>query len=118
MPTTSDDKIVKVFNEKITFNKSEKYLDGSNLEVDKNYLVPCISSGVVVFVGEKENIGNVIIIETEDNSTITYGNILNTSLKLYDYVEKGDFIGEVSDTTLYLSILKDNNYLDITSYLS
>ena len=118
LPTNVDNKIVEVFNEKLTFTKSEKYLDGEKLEVSKNYLVPSISSGVVVFIGDKDDIGKVVVVEGEDKSTITYGNILNTSLKLYDYVEKGNFIGEVNDKELYLSILKDNNYLDIASYLS
>ncbi len=117
LPVKSDN-VVKVFDEKISYSNIEKYLDGANLYVDKNYLVPAILDGVVVFIGEKEGIGKVVIIEQTDKSTITYGNILNTSLKLYDYVEKGSFIGEVNDTKLYLSILKDNNYLDIQTYLS
>ena len=88
------------------------------MEVSKNYLVPALNSGVVVFIGEKDDLGKVIVIEQEDNKTVTYGYILNTSLNLYDYLEKGVFIGEVSDTKLYLSILGDNNYLDLETYLS
>ena len=117
LPTNTEN-VVKVFNEQLSYNKIDNYLDGANLTVDKNYLVPAINSGVVVFIGNKDNLGKVIIIEQTDKTTITYGNILNTSLKLYDYVEKGEFIGEVMDTNLYLSILKDNEYLDITTYLS
>ena len=117
LPTKTDN-VVKVFNEKLNYNKIENYKDGANLYVDENYLVPAIMDGVVVFIGEKDDIGKVIIIEQTDKTTITYGNILNTSLKLYDYVEKGNFIGEVSDTKLYLSVLKDNDYLDIQTYLS
>ena len=118
IPTSKDDNVVDVFNEKIVYDKIENYLDGANLTVSKNYLVPAINSGVVVYIGEKENIGKVIVVEQTDKTTITYGNILNTSLKLYDYIEKGSFVGEVNETTLYLSIVKDNSYLDITSYLS
>ncbi len=118
LPESNTDSVVKVFNEKLSFQKIEKYLDGVNLTVDKNYLVPAINSGVVVFIGDKDNIGKVIVIEQVDKATITYGNILNTSLKLYDYVEKGSFIGEVNDTNLYLSVLKDNEYLNVETYIS
>ncbi len=113
-----NESVVKVFNEKISYTNIEKYQDGEILEVTKNYLVPALNSGVVVFVGEKDDLGKVIVVEQEDNKTVTYGYILNTSLNLYDYIEKGSFIGEVSDTKLYLSILGDNNYLDLETYLS
>ena len=118
LPESNTDSVVKVFNEKLSFQKIEKHLEGANLTVDKNYLVPAVNSGVVVFIGDKEDIGKVVVIEQIDKTTITYGNILNTSLKLYDYVEKGSFIGEVNDTNLYLSILKDNEYLNVETYIS
>ena len=118
LPENSNDNVVKVFNEKINYSKIEKNQDGVLLTVDKNYLVPAINSGVVVFIGDKDNLGKVIVIEQVDKTTITYGNILNTSLKLYDYVEKGSFIGEIKDTNLYLSILKDNEYIDVETYIS
>ena len=118
LPESNTDSVVKVFNEKLSFQKIEKHLEGANLTVDKNYLVPAVNSGVVVFIGDKEDIGKVVVIEQIDKTTITYGNILNTSLKLYDYVEKGSFIGEVNDTNLYLSVLKDNEYLNVETYIS
>lgn len=118
LPTNSEDNIAKVFNEKISFSDIKTYENGSLLTVDKNYLIPAINSGVIVFIGEKDNLGKVIVVEQEDKKTVTYGHILNTSLNLYDYIEKGKFIGEVEDNSLYLSILEDNNYLDIKTYLS
>lgn len=111
-------KVAEVFNEKITFSSKEKYEDGDKLTVTNNYLVPVIQNGVVVFTGEKEGIGKVITIEGEDNSTITYGNIKNTNLKLYDYVNKGMFLGEVDGDTLYITILKNGETVDIETYLS
>lgn len=109
---------IKVFNEKLTYKSKEKYKDGYKLIVDDNYLVPVIESGVVVFIGNKDDYGNVIIIEGEDNTTITYGNIKNTDIKLYDYVNKGKYLGEVSDNALYVLLLKGGKYLDIETYLS
>ena len=110
--------LVKVFNEKLTYSNSEKYIDGYKLTVSNNYLVPVISSGVVVFIGQDDNYGRIVTIEGEDGSTITYGNILNTDVKLYDYISREKFLGEVEGTTLYIVILKDGAYQDIETYLS
>ena len=46
-----------------------------------------------------------------------YGNIKTVNVKLYDYVEKGSMIGEVSDDTLYLVYAKDNKFLNYEDYL-
>ena len=40
----------------------------------------------------------------------------NTSVKLYDYVEKGTLLGEVSNNTLYLVYEKDGKFLDMEEY--
>ena len=112
------DNVIPVFNEKITYLSKEKYQDGYKLMVSNNYLVPVITSGIVVFIGEKDNIGKVITIEGEDNTTITYGNINSTEVKLYDKVEKGKFLGEVNGDTFYLTILKNGEEEDIETYLS
>ena len=117
LPKTNDN-IVKVFNEKLVYKEKEEYLDGYKLKVETNYLVPTIEGGVVVFIGEEEGIGKIIVIEGESGSTITYGNIKNSDIKLYEYVNKGKYLGEVSDEILYIKILKDGEYLDIETYLS
>jgi len=85
--------------------------------VDTNYLVPVIESGLVVFIGEKENYGNVIIIQGMDGVDIWYGNMSTTSVKLYDYIESGDLLGETLTNNLYLVYSKDGNYLDYEEYL-
>ena len=45
-----------------------------------------------------------------------YGNISNTSVKLYDYVKKGDILGEVNDY-LYLVYKKNGNILNYEDYI-
>ena len=114
----SNDNVVSVFNEKLVYKNKESYQNGYKLTVNKNYLVPVIESGVVVYIGEKDGFGNVITIEGENGSTITYSNIKNTDIKLYEYVTKGTYLGEVIDETLYVTVLKDGEYLDIETYLS
>ena len=112
----SVDKIIKetepVFNEKLTFKESEKYENGVKLKVTNNYMVPVMESGVVVFIGEKEKYGNTIIVEQVDGIETFYGNVNINNIKLYDYVEKGELLGETKGDTLYLLFQKDGKYLD------
>ena len=85
--------------------------------MDTNYLVPVLESGIVLFIGEKENYGNVIIIEGVDGVDIWYGNMKTTSVKLYDYVESGDLLGETLNDNLYLVYSKDGKFLNYEDYL-
>lgn len=106
----------KVFKEKLNYNNLSIYHDGVLLDVTDSYLVPSLREGMVVFIGDKEHYGNTVIIEDLDGIYNWYGNINNTSLKLYDYIEEGSYIGEVNNK-LYLVFSKDNKYLDYEEYI-
>lgn len=106
-----------VFNEKLEYSDKSKYLDGVKLTVSNNYLVPTQVNGMVVFIGEKENYGKTVIISGTDGVDIWYSNMKTTSVKLYDYVEKGSLIGETKDTTLYLVYKKDGKVLNYEDYI-
>ena len=106
-----------VFDEKLQYKEKSKYLDGVKLTVSKNYLVPTLESGMVVFIGEKENYGNTIIIQQTDGIDVWYSNIKASSVQLYDYVEKGSLIGETNDTILYLVYKKDGKVLNYEDYI-
>ena len=106
-----------VFNEKLTYENESKYYDGVKLEVDYNYLVPVIEEGMVVYIGEKDNYGKVIIIEGVDGIDIWYGNMEKTTVKLYDYVNSGTYLGTIKNNYLLLAYQKDGKFLDYQSYL-
>lgn len=108
---------ITVFNEKLEYNNESIYHDGVKLEVDNNYLVPIIKEGMVIFIGEKENYGNVVIIEDVDGVDIWYGNMEKITVKLYDYVNAGTYLGTTKDNVLYLAYQKDGNFLDYKEYL-
>jgi len=109
-------KTEKVFNEKLTYKDKEKYKDGVKLKVDTNYLVPIEESGIVVFIGEKEDYGNTVIIQRIDGVDEWYGNIENVNVKLYDYVTKGSLLGE-SNEELFLVYKKDGKVLNYEEYI-
>lgn len=105
------------FEEKLKYTETSKYLDGVKLTVEQNYLVPIQESGLVVFSGEKEGYGNIIIIQQVNGVDMWYGNLSNINVNLYDYVEKGNLLGEVKDTNLYLVYQKDGKYVDYKEYI-
>ena len=100
-----------VFNNKLEYSKKEKYLDGVKLSVDKNYLVPILESGMVVYIGKKEGYGNTVIVQQVNGVDVWYGNINNPNVKLYDYVEKGKLLGDLKNNNLYLVFKKDGKVL-------
>lgn len=108
--------VIPVFSENLIYVNSSGYMDGVELEVGFNYLVPVLYSGIVTFIGEKEGYGNVVIIECENGLTIWYGGINIVNLKMYDYVLSGYSVGEVS-SYLYLVFYKEGKILSYEEYI-
>ncbi|MBE6151866.1 MAG: M23 family metallopeptidase [Firmicutes bacterium] len=106
-----------VFNEALQYEEQHKYLDGVKLVVTENYLVPSLDSGLVVFIGEKENYGNTIIIQQSNGIDVWYSNIDNLAVNMYDYIEQGQLLGEVISNELYLVFKKDGEILDHKKYI-
>lgn len=105
-----------VFNEKISYDSYEPYLEGVSLNVGTDYMVHVINSGLVVFIGDKESYGNTIIIKDSNGVDTWYSNLSNVSVKLYEYVGSGDIIGGCSNN-LYLVFKKDGNVLDFKKFI-
>lgn len=97
-------------------NNSTKYFDGEKFKVSKNLPIGAISSGVIIYIGNKENFNNTIIIQGNDNYNIWYGNIENINYSLYEYVEKGSLIGSSISDEVYLLIEKDGKLYTYDEY--
>lgn len=108
----------EVFEEKLSYSNQSLYKEGVALTVSDHYMIPSLNSGIVVFIGEKENYGNTIIIQQMNGIDAWYGNIDSASVQLYDYVEQGALIGETKDQTLYLAFQKEGNFVDYKEYIN
>lgn len=113
-----EDKTKTVSSEKINYKDTSIYKDGVKMSVSKNYMVPSINSGIVVFIGDKDEYKDLIIVQQLDGVDVWYSNVSNQNLKLYDYVEKGSFIGEVKTDELYLVFKKNGEVIDYKKYIS
>ena len=112
----NDNDTKEVFNENLVYTDKSMYEDGVKLTVKSNYLVKAIDSGIVVFIGDKDKYGKTVIVQQVNGVDVFYGNV-NSSVKMYDYVEKGSLIGEVIDTNLYLAFQKEGNFVDYKEYI-
>ena len=108
---------VMTSSDKLIFTSKESFLNGVSLNVGKNYNVNTLCGGIVVFIGEKEKLGNTIIIQGIDGVDYWYSNIDNLSVKLYDYVEKNTVIGTSNSEYIYLSFVKDGKYMDYEEFI-
>ena len=79
-------------------------------------MVPVIESGIVVFIGDKDDYGKTVIIEQVDGVDTWYGNVDNINVSLYDYVSKGEFLAEANNS-FYMVFQKDGKYLNYKDYI-
>lgn len=105
-----------VSNDKLSYSEIKKENDGYMLTVSSDYMVTAIKSGIVIEQKKNETYGNIIKIQDKNGLNITYGCLEEASVKLYDYVEKGELLGKTNQK-LYLIFEKDGKYLSYEEYL-
>ena len=105
-----------VFNN-ISYTNIENYKNGVKLNVNPNETISVITSGIVVYIGEKEELGNTIIIQGNDGVDIWYSNLTDTNIKVYDYIESGTILGTSNSNEVYLTLLKDGKYMNYEEYI-
>ena len=113
---TIKDDTKKVSNEKITYSSIKEEGDDYLLVVPSNYTLQSIKSGIVIEVKKDDKYKNIVKIQDKSGFNITYKNLSEVEVKLYDYVEKGEILGSTSDK-LYINFEKDGKYLSYEKYL-
>ena len=101
---------------RITYTNVEPFKNGVKLTVGMNEVVNVITSGIVVFIGDKDDLGNTIIIQGNDGVDIWYSNITDSDIKVYDYVEAGSILGTSNSDDIYLTICKDGEFMSYEEY--
>ena len=114
LSSVNNEETAMVFNENIETLK-EKFENGTKIKYSNLTAIKNLESGIVVFVGEKDNLGNTIIIQGIDGYDVWYSNVSNSSIKIYDYIEKDSILGDTEE--LIITISKDGNYIDYDEYI-
>ncbi len=107
-----------VFLDDVSDYKAEKYLNGVKITYEKDEIVKSKTSGLVVFIGDKEDYGKTLIIQGTDGIDIWYGNITDIGVSLYDYVEENKPLGTTINNELFLVKQKDGNYLSFDDLIN
>lgn len=103
-------------NGSIEYTSMAQYNNSTEFTVNKESPVSILKPGIIVYVGEKDDLGNTVIVQGNDGVDIWYSNILVSEYSLYDYVTKNDIIGTTNDNHLYITINKDGTYLTYEEY--
>lgn len=80
--------------------------------------IEVISEGWVVFIGEKEGLGDVIIIDHGNGEESWYGHLEDIQVQLHEWVSQGDVIGttkvetEANQNLFYFAMKKDSVFID------
>lgn len=106
-----------VSSNKLIYKSIEPYENGYKLTTEPNYVINSIKPGVVIFIGNKENLGQTVIVESSSGVCYWYSNIEYISVNLYDYIDEKKIIGSTIDDHLILTISKDNEFLDYEEYI-
>lgn len=81
-----------------------------------DYQIEALKPGIIVFNGDKDNLGDTIIIQGNDGVDIWYSGVALKNYSLYDYISTGDILGISNDVYLTISIYKDGELLKYEEY--
>lgn len=109
--------ITPVFNDSNLFSSVEPYNESYKVKMSSN-VISFLESGIVVFSGEKENLGNTVIVQGVDGVDIWYSNLSDINLTMYDYVEKNSILGEVNNNEIILTFMENGEYISYEKYIS
>ena len=115
-PSVTNNEDTVLASNNVSLNEVEAYNDGYKIITTKNSPISVITSGIIVFLDEKEGYGKTAIIQGIDGYDIWYGNITDPSVKLYDYVEKGTILANSNDDFYYNVFYKDGNKVSYEDY--
>ena len=106
-----------VISEELVYESKEDYLNGVSLKVGNNYNFYSLCGGIVVYIGNKEGLGNTVIIQGNDGIDYWYSNLDNLSVNLYDYIESNVLLGVSKNEYVYLTFLKNGEYIDYEKFI-
>ena len=117
VPSVNTD-VEEVFNEKLVYNSIEEIDEGVKLNVNMNDVITSFESGIVVFNGIKDNLGNTLIIEQIDGNEAWYINVDTSNIDIYDYIEKGNIIGNCLSDNFTIYFKNKGEIVDYKKYIS
>ncbi|HEU5139723.1 MAG TPA: M23 family metallopeptidase [Bacillales bacterium] len=91
---------------------------GIMLQTVSDATVSAVKQGFVTYVGTDKGLGKTVIVELSDGGVAWYGKLDKVSVRMYDYVDKGQKIGTVTPSgdgdsgTFFFALKKDNAFIN------
>lgn len=114
----SDTKEELVFNEQFSYQDIKQVDNYYEVTVLKEYMMPFLSSGIIVYMGKKENFGDCVIVQGNDGVDIWYGNVEVIEHSLYDYVTSATILGVAKTEKIKLAFIKDGIHISYDEYIT
>lgn len=86
------------------------------IQIDQDEGINFLKPGIIVYIGDKDNLGNTVIVQGNDGVDLWYSGVILDSHELYDYVSVKDLLGISENTNYILSIYKDGELLKYEEY--
>ncbi len=92
--------------------------NGAGVKVETSAeAIDSMKEGYVVEVKKKSDTGLTVVVQHADNSYSWYGHLKDTDVALYDFVDKGEKIGQISlddqgKGTYYFAIKQNEQFID------
>lgn len=96
----------------------EKIDDSYKIFVGNDFVVDFLKSGIIVYNGDKDNLGNTVIVQGNDGVDIWYSNVSMSEYSLYDYVREGEILGNSVEENIFITIMKDGKALNYEDYFA
>lgn len=109
------DNNVTSVNKVISYSSYNSYKDG--VVLNGVSVVYPLKSGIVVYIGNKEEYGDTIIVQGMDGIDYWYSNLNDINVKLYDYVDTTNIIASSVDNKLYMVFVCNGSYLNYEDYI-
>lgn len=106
-----------VLSEGLVYESKKEFLNGVSLNVGDNYNMYSLCGGIVVYIGEKEGLGETVIIQGTDGVDYWYSNLENLSVNLYDYIEKDTLVGVSKSDEIFLTFVKNGEYINYEEFI-
>lgn len=116
IPFKTNNEIKKVSGESFKYNSVGKEGNFYLFKVDAGENISAFKSGIVIEKKKDKTYGNIVKIQDKQGVIITYGNLTNVSVFLYDYVSKDEIIG-VCEEKVYLMFQKNGKYLKYDEFI-
>ena len=91
---------IPTFNDTLVYESMSQYNNSTQFKVGSEYMVSILKPGIIVYIGDKDELGNTVIVQGNDGVDIWYSNVSITEYSLYDYVKSGDTLGVTNNEYL------------------